>query len=202
MSGFNDGGLIYTQSYQPGTIIDSNALVYTGASQVGGNFFYLDVGSSGLTVKHNCTKGCSFSFGIGMGTFDMLIDSNYIEWPNHTSSNGTPINEPTCNVYITNVFMDGVNQAVMENVGIHEDEIELTPVSVMPGNRFTAMRDLVSHSGSYSIYNIKGQRIMKIDMQMGIDKALPGLKKVLPPGAYLVAENGIESGITRKILFR
>jgi hypothetical protein len=186
MNRFNDGGLVYTQSYQPNTIIDSNVLFYSGASQAGGNFFYLDVGSSGLTVKHNCTKGCSYTFGIGFGCFDMVMDSNWVEWGNHTSNNGTPLNEETCKVYQTNVFQGEVNQAIVANVGIHKEDIKLTEVSVKGGMPGSALLIAKNASQAYQVYNLRGQKI--IDVKGNLKSFEKNYSKKLSGGTYVVKD--------------
>jgi hypothetical protein len=181
-----DGGEIYTQAPQPGTIIDSNICAYYKQAQ--GNFFYIDVGSAGMTIKHNATIGISFTIGLGYACGDLLFDSNWCEWSeNYISNNGTPLG-PETNVYVTNMFSGSPPQALRDNAG--PKEIELTTVSALPRRDINGkFSPAMKYGGTYLIYDMKGRLITKTQ---SVDiRELSRSGKNIPSGAYLIRREGV-----------
>jgi hypothetical protein len=191
----NDGGEIYTQGPQPGTRIDSNVCVFTGASQVGGNFFYIDVGSSYMTLKHNATIGCSYTWGIGFACTDLFIDSNWCEWSNYFSTNGTQMTEEY-RCQLTNQFIGAAPQGLLNNAG--PKEIELTPVSSMPHRDPHKKFSAVLQNNQISVFDMRGRRIM--NLKSSDLKVADELKKVISPGTYLLRRSGMTK--TEKFLIQ
>jgi hypothetical protein len=180
-----DGGLFYMLSGAPGTIVDSNLLVYRIEAR--GNFFYLDVGCNGYTVKHNASIGISFMFGMGFDCYNLVIDSNYSQWSNAWTSNGTVPNESTYNVQFTNMFIEDAPEGIVNNAGVHGD-IALTPVPVKPGGHSSRIPVIAHGDQVFQVFNIKGQRVFQLKGDIG--KVIPGSKKVLPAGTYIIRQTG------------
>jgi hypothetical protein len=196
-----DGGLIYTLSGQPGTIVDSNYLAYDIAAR--GNFFYLDAGSSFFEVAYNGTHGCAYSLGMGFDCYGLRIHDNYFEWGNYWSSNGTLQNESTYDVQVTNTNLGGVPEWLSSNAGPKEASVTLTPVSVRPGLEHSTMKSSRLNKQVCQIYDLKGRRVATLDIRGGTHVAdLLRRKHSMPAGTYIVANNNGISLNAQKLLAR
>jgi hypothetical protein len=190
-----DGGLVYTQCQQPNSTIDSNFLAYYVGAR--GNFFYLDIATGGFTVRHNVTKGVSFTFGLGFDCYDMTIDSNYSEWVNYLSSNGTTVNDQTYRVTLTNQFNEissAIPQGIMDAAGVNEEEIQLTPVSIAPKAKLTHGHFNITQTSQCAVYDLKGRMVCTTSRANSYNLSRIRSGKVMPAGIYLTK---VQYGVTK-----
>jgi hypothetical protein len=180
-----DGALFYTLCGQPGSIIDSNVLIYSGKYQVGGNFFYMDGGSSYFTVKRNVTIGCSYTFGMGNGAKNMIIDSNWAEWQNYWTSNDG-VSPGANGMIVTNMSFSTPPQAIIDRAGVHDDEVKLTELVSMAARKPVKQFAGISlKEGKTVMFDTRGRRVA---VSQGLSKNAV-TKGNYSSGVYLMRRN-------------
>jgi hypothetical protein len=200
-----DGSMIYTCTSQPGTIIDSNVLVYIDRAR--GPFFFFGAGSSYFAVRHNVTKGIAFTLdvsftrGIGYDICNIDMDSNWAEWPQTYSANTVIIDECTNEDWPSNMFFDTPPQAILDNAGAHDEDVILTPVSTVPYTAKNGPGHGNNKNQPVCIYDLRGRHILTLDIKnVASVKSILQNRKTLPAGTYVIKGSGIEKCNAKKIL--
>jgi hypothetical protein len=145
----------------------------------------MDGGSSYFTVKRNVTIGCSYTFGMGNGASNMVIDSNWAEWQNYWVSNDG-VGPGANGMIVTNMFFTAPPQDIIDRAGVHEDEVIMTPVSIKPVQQFSGLSGKAKHGYEFMVYNTRGQLLSSFPAQDKLAAAMRQSPKKLPAGTYIV----------------